>query len=111
MLDKENNGCIIKVSNTIQKNSKTYERGVIMNKKRFKYLKLKSIRAILNIRQKPISDTIGISEGQFSQKENGISPWRLDECILIRDYINELLIKKGEQPLTIDEIFIAQEVS
>ncbi|PKM49591.1 MAG: hypothetical protein CVV02_15245 [Firmicutes bacterium HGW-Firmicutes-7] len=82
-----------------------------MKIKKIKYLKLRYLRQKINVTQIDFSKLIGISRSHYSKKENGVQGWGLDECEIIRDYINKELLKKGESPLTIDEIFYGEEVS
>jgi len=82
-----------------------------MKKEKTMYLFLKYLRNRLNIKQYDFAQLIGVAPCQYGKKENGEQPWFLNECELIRGYINKELKKKGEDPLTIDEIFVGEKVS
>lgn len=79
--------------------------------KRVRYLKLKYLRERMEHNQIVYADLLGISLGQYCKKETGRQPWYLSECEILRDYINKWLKKKGEEEMTIDDIFFGEEVS
>ena len=80
-------------------------------KKIGKYLKLKYLRERCGYSQVNMGLKIGVSPGQYSKKENGTQPWGLDECIIIRNIINDKLKSLKEDQLTIDEIFFIDKVA
>ncbi|HYF75267.1 MAG TPA: helix-turn-helix domain-containing protein [Candidatus Nitrosocosmicus sp.] len=80
-------------------------------KKIKKYLRLRYLRSRFGLTQEFLGGMIGVSDTGYSLRENGKTSWQLNECIIIRNIINEKLTEIGESAMTIEEIFYADEVS
>jgi DNA-binding XRE family transcriptional regulator len=78
---------------------------------RKKFLRLKYYREKCGYHQDEFGKFIGVSVGQYSKKENGTQKWDLEECIILRDKINEHLSKAGETAVILDYLFFAEKVS
>lgn len=77
-------------------------------KHRSRYFTLKYLRERTGNKQEDFSKMIGVSCGQYSKKETGNQKWFLSECEILRDYINNWLKNKGENEMSIDEIFFSE---
>ena len=51
-------------------------------------LKVKAIRANLNMSQKEFADILGMSLSTYQKKEQGISPWLFEEIVMIANKFN-----------------------
>lgn len=69
------------------------------------YSKLKSYRVRFGYTQSDFAVFIGCKATNYSNKENGKVDWRLGECCILKDKINEHLKSLGENLLTLEEIF------
>lgn len=76
-------------------------------KDNIKYLKLQYLRKKVGCKQMDFAKIIGLSNGQYSKKENGSQKWTLEECKLLSDYINKAL----GTSYTLDEIFFSEKVA
>ncbi|WP_273328101.1 helix-turn-helix domain-containing protein [Vallitalea guaymasensis] len=77
-----------------------------MKKQKLKYLKLKYLRERMGCKQVVLAKLIGVTPCQYSRKENGTQPWSLEECIILKEFINQRLNER----LTIEEIFLAEKI-
>jgi hypothetical protein len=49
---------------------------------------------------------LGVCTSAYSHKESGLSPFSFDEIKIIYSAINKKAKKSGDQPLSLDEIFL-----
>lgn len=75
-----------------------------MKVKRFSVLR--GLRLQLGISQEEMSKLLGIGTTAYSSKECGRNAFKLDELVIIRDFINKLLKKDNKEEMTIDQIFL-----
>ena len=58
--------------------------------------------------QDDFANIIGVGRTQYSRKENGKSPWSLQEAFDLLEHINLFLTASKKQEVTIEEIFFAE---
>jgi DNA-binding XRE family transcriptional regulator len=80
-----------------------------MKKKKI-YAKLRYMRERFGISPEVFAKLIGCGVENYSAKEHGRVPWFLTECQNIKGYIDKLLVNCGEPPITIDDLFKADEI-
>lgn len=74
--------------------------------KRDWFLKLKYYRELYGYSQKDFADLLRKSVSSYSHKETRRTPFDYDEMILIYQELNRAAKKAGDNPLTLDEIFL-----
>ena len=72
-----------------------------------KYLNVKAMRNKFGLKQSDLAKVIGCSSSNFAGKENGLYIWRLSECKKVQDFFNNLLVQAGEDPVTLDDLFLS----
>lgn len=77
-----------------------------MSKNRKKYLKLEYYRKKYGYKQSDMAVLIGKKTSSYSHKVCGLTPFSFDEIKLIYTALNKAAKKAGDNPLTLDEIFL-----
>lgn len=77
-----------------------------MSKNRKKYLKLEYYRKKYGYKQSDMAILIGLCTSSYSHKVNGLSKFTFDEIMLLHGVLNKAAKKAGDNPLTLDEIFL-----
>lgn len=77
-----------------------------MSKNRNLYLKLEYYRKKYGYKQSDMATLLGLCASSYSHKVNGLSKFSFDEIMLIHNVLNKAAKKAGDNPLTLDEIFL-----
>lgn len=88
----------------IQKEEKIYEYDIdkIQGKP---FSVLRGYRLLCGLTQDQLTDKLNISHSTYSLKECGKSIFTYDQCVIIANEINKVLLKKNMNQVTIDELF------
>lgn len=73
------------------------------------YKRIKTLRKMLGYTQKQFAKYISCSAANYSNKENNKTQWKLKECCILKNIINEQLSKKGNKSLTLEELFVSEQ--
>jgi DNA-binding XRE family transcriptional regulator len=71
-----------------------------------KFLKLEYYRKKYCIKQIDMANALETCLSNYSNKENGRTPFFLNEMITIRNFLNEKAISCGDVEVTLDDIFM-----
>lgn len=68
---------------------------------------LKYWRGVLGYTQNEMGVLIGCKGPNYSKKENGLTDFTLTEMLTIQSCFNKKLVKMGQPPLMLDDIFLS----
>lgn len=80
-----------------------------MNEKKFTFLI--ELRKSYRISQDKMAEVIGKSRSTYISREKGETDFYRDEMVAICDYINARAKIEGDAPVTLEQIFLLQELS
>lgn len=69
------------------------------------YIELKAYRIRCGLNQKTVGNMIGVTCYSYSHKENGKTPFSLEEAFKITERFNSILKKKGLETVSIEKLF------
>ena len=71
-----------------------------------RYINVKGLRQRFGITQENLGMVIGCSRANAANKEQGRVEWTITEMKLLQEYFNDKLVKDGDNPQTLDQIFL-----
>lgn len=71
-----------------------------------KLFKTEYFRKKYGITQSEMAGLLGVQQGTYSAKINGRAGIGLDEMLIIHEALNKKAKKKGDEELTLDDIFL-----